>query len=406
MANLNTNQRALTEMLMNQTRNDMRSQTNPLQNMASDMGYLNVNQNMITQPRPNFLKPVGDALRNFGGRVLVGAGLKDSQAEIRQQQLLANREAYIQSQSPDIQATLRAMAPSSLDTMMRAQVTTAIDNASGDVMEGTGIVAQYTNVLNRGVKDLAVRNSPLYKQAYNYITQDKTEEYVNKQGQKVVRTIPGIGEGVYPNPYPEAPLVDETNVDNTDATSDPSSQEITEEVIVITPEDRQKHKEKIQMLDNSIDLISSLRKTINQVEPGPFTFGTERARVKSKYTSLLLELKEYARLGVLAGADLDLLQDMVGDPTGFVQAAIAGGTDGVLIQLEELEAMVNRAKDRSYSSVNEARPVREKNEFKNGRWINTETGTDISAIDPRNGREVRPDKDQVWRYTDNNKRYE
>ena len=47
-----------------------------------------------------------------------------------------------------------------------------------------------------------------------------------------------------------------------------------------------------------------------------------------------------------------------------------------------------------------------KNEFKNGRWINTETGTDISAIDPKNGREVRPDKDQVWRYTDNNQRYE
>ena len=87
------------------------------------MGYLNANQNMITQPRNNFFKPVGDALKNLGGRVLVGAGLKDSQAEIRAQQLLADREAYIQSQSPEIQATLRAMAPSSLDTMMRSQVT-------------------------------------------------------------------------------------------------------------------------------------------------------------------------------------------------------------------------------------------------------------------------------------------
>ena len=410
MANLNRNQEALTQMLMNQTKNDMRAQTNPLQNMASDMGYLNGNQNMITQPRNNFFKPVGDALKNLGGRVLVGAGLKDSQAEIRAQQLLADREAYIQSQSPEIQATLRAMAPSSLDTMMRSQVTTAIDNASGDVMEGTGIVAQYTNVLNRGVNDLAVRNSPLYKQAYNYMTKDTTEEYVNKQGRKVIRTIPGLGAGVYPNPYTEAPLVDETNVesdvDNIDATSDPSSQKIQEEVIVVTAEDRKQHSKNLRVLGAAEDKVSDFRRKIIALDPGPLTFGVNRSVIDSGYTSLLLELKNFAELGVLAGPDLDLLQSMIGDPTGFIQTMLKGGSEGVLAQLDELQDMVNTSRDRSYENVNEARPVREKNEFKNGRWINTETGTDISAIDPKNGREVRPDKDQVWRYTDNNQRYE
>ena len=51
---------------------------------------------------------------------------------------------------------------------------------------------------------------------------------------------------------------------------------------------------------------------------------------------LILELKNLEQLGVLAGPDLELLQSMVGDPTGFRQYFVQGGAEGVNIQLNNL----------------------------------------------------------------------
>ncbi len=86
------------------------------------------------------------------------------------------------------------------------------------------------------------------------------------------------------------------------------------------------------------------QKKLDEIQPNPLTRGEDRADIQSQYTSLLLELKNLEELGVLAGPDLDLLQSMVGDPTGFQQFFISGGTAGIKKQLDNLLSSISDRK--------------------------------------------------------------
>ena len=59
---------------------------------------------------------------------------------------------------------------------------------------------------------------------------------------------------------------------------------------------------------------------------------------------------------MLAGPDLDLLQSMVGDPTGFQQFFIAGGTAGINKQLNNLLQSIRDRKTPIYKELGMEEP--------------------------------------------------
>ena len=195
-----------------------------------------------------------------------------------------------------------------------------------ELFKGQGVANQFYNVLLEGQQDPSVRQSPIYKTAYDYLSQPKTETYINEVGQQVTRKIPGmISKGDYLPPTGVA-AVDEK----------PVVTEPKEEIVKVSQERRKTLQTQIDTVDNSERKILAFQKKLGEIKPNPLTRGEDRADIQSSYTSLLLELKNLEQLGVLAGPDLDLLQSMVGDPTGFQQFFIAGGTAGINKQLNNL----------------------------------------------------------------------
>lgn len=79
-------------------------------------------------------------------------------------------------------------------------------------------------------------------------------------------------------------------------------------------------------------------------ETGPvLTPGEQKSALSAAHTELLLELKNLKELGVLAGADLDLLLGMAGDPTSLTENILDyTGRSGLLKQLEILQRTINQ----------------------------------------------------------------
>ena len=79
---------------------------------------------------------------------------------------------------------------------------------------------------------------------------------------------------------------------------------------------------KLAEIQASVDMYRKLiQEKGTQGSLGRFTQGTNRREIDSARTALQLQLKDAAELGVLAGPDLDLLNDLVGaDPTRGILA--------------------------------------------------------------------------------------
>jgi|DEB0MinimDraft_10_1074344.scaffolds.fasta_scaffold07069_2 hypothetical protein len=214
--------------------------------------------------------------------------------------------------------------------------------SSGELFKGQGVVNQFYNVLLQGQQDESVRQSPMYKTAYDYLSQPKTETYINEVGQQVTRKIPGmISKGDY------LPPVGVTAADEKPVVTEPKE----EEVVKVSPERRKTLQTQIDTVNNSERKILAFQKKLDEIQPNPLTRGEDRADIQSQYTSLLLELKNLEELGVLAGPDLDLLQSMVGDPTGFQQFFISGGTAGIKKQLDNLLSSISDRKTPIYTEL-------------------------------------------------------
>lgn len=189
---------------------------------------------------------------------------------------------------------------------------------------GTSMDAQYLNDLERGAVDTEFQKSSRYKVAYQEMHKPTT--YINSLGQPETR--PGLRPGTYPNPFGD--------VEDEDGSTAGISQ--GERATLIKSN---------KAVDDATDRIKVLAKSIQEIDPNPLTFGTERAEIDSKYTQLQLELKNLFALGVLAGADLDLLEAVTGNPTDWKQFLIRGGKEGSLIQLQSLLEIANINKNRN-----------------------------------------------------------
>ena len=259
--------------------------------------------------------------RSLGTSTAILSGDPQRLAMAQQQEEVARekklREDFL-IKNPEYAETLKA-----LEAGIPAKMLSKDDGA---LFEGQGIANQFYNILLQGQRNPSVRQSPMYKTAYDYLSQPKTETYINEVGQQVTRKIPGM---ISKEDY--LPPVGVAAVDKKPVVTEPK-----EEIVKVSQERRKTLQTQIDTVDNSERKILAFQKKLDEIKPNPLTRGEDRADIQSSYTSLLLELKNLEQLGVLAGPDLDLLQSMVGDPTGFQQFFIAGGTAGINKQLNNL----------------------------------------------------------------------
>jgi hypothetical protein len=235
-----------------------------------------------------------------------------------------------------------------IDLIMSGFDVSKLDKSDSQLFKGQGVANQFYNILLQGQQDASVRQSPMYKTAYDYLSQPKTETYINEVGQQVTRKIPGmISKDDYLPPTGVA-TVDIKPVD----TEEPK----VEEIVKVSPERRKTLQTQIDTVNNSERKILAFQKKLDEIQPNPLTRGEDRADIQSQYTSLLLELKNLEELGVLAGPDLNLLQSMVGDPTGFQQFFISGGTAGIKKQLNNLLSSIGDRKTPIYKELGMEEP--------------------------------------------------
>lgn len=227
-------------------------------------------------------------------------------------------------------------------------VASGIKKDKDELFKGQGVANQFYNVLLEGQQDPSVRQSPIYKTAYDYLSQPKTETYINEVGQQVTRKIPGmISKGDYLPPTGVATVDEEPIV--TEETK-------VEEIVKVSPERRKTLETQIDTVNNSERKILAFQKKLDELDPGPLTVGEDRADIESQYTAVLLELKNLEELGVLAGPDLDLLQSMLGDPLSFKQFFVKGGTEGVKVQLNNLLKSIRDRKTPIYKELGMEEP--------------------------------------------------
>lgn len=234
-----------------------------------------------------------------------------------------------------------------IDLLMGGFDVSKLDKSDSQLFKGQGVANQFYNILLQGQQDPSVRQSPMYKTAYDYLSQPKTETYINEVGQQVTRKIPGmISKGDYLPPTGVA-AVDEKPV----VTEEPE-----EEIVKVSLERRKTLQAQIDTVNNSERKILAFQKKLDELDPGPLTLGEDRADIESQYTAVLLELKNLEELGVLAGPDLDLLQSMLGDPLSFKQFFVKGGTEGVKKQLNNLLKSIQDRKTPIYKELGMEEP--------------------------------------------------
>ena len=229
--------------------------------------------------------------------------------------------------------------------------------------EGAGFNNQLLNTLIKGQSDPSIRNTPLYATAYNYLSEGRDETYTNEQGKLVTKKGKAI---INKSDYlpPEGQFV--PTQENTND---------SEEIVVEVSQERRKDLIKnMTVLDNTIAKLNTFEKKIDEIDPGIFTLGTERADIDNAYTTILLELKNLEELGVLAGPDLDLLQGMLGDPTGWMQNIKSGGSEGTIKQIQNIKDYIAEKKARFGKELGQEVPTpegarSEQTAYLNGRML-------------------------------------
>jgi len=292
------------------------------------------NQGMLPSATPNAMP------RNQKAAIIMGAlsdifrGQDPTQnTVVRQQQMVAmdaQRKAQERFQkaydnaSPDMKKIMAGYSDNipAWDAIQTKLDINKLTNTGG--YAGTTMDAQFLNDLEKGAVDPEFQKTSRYKVAYQEMHKPTT--YINAAGQP--ETKPGLRPGTYPNPFGD--------VENEDGST-----------VGISQNERSTLIKSNIAVDDATDRIKVLAKSIQEIDPNPLTFGTERAEIDSKYTQLQLELKNLFALGVLAGADLDLLEAVTGNPTDWKQFLIRGGKDGSLIQLQSLLEIANINKNRN-----------------------------------------------------------
>ena len=361
---------------------DYLNKLNQLQGMQpqqSPIGMPPVGMSEKDQKNKNLaimLYALGGALRGKSA-LETGLGLQQTLASQEQQKRREQQREQFLQKNPQLASQMAAIEAGIPKEFVTPK----------SMFEGQGTTNQFMNVLLQGQENESVRSTPLYKTAYNYLSQPKTETLINEQGQQVTRSIPGIiskqdylpPTGVevadLQNGQVQPPIVDSMKTIDKDV------------VVAVSPERRKELKKNITVLDNTSAKLNTFLQKIEEIDPNVRTIGTERADIKNAYTSILLELKNLEELGVLAGPDLDLLQGMLGDPTSFYQNIAMGGAEGTKLQIRNIKDYIKEKKTRFSQEL--------------GEKIEAPQGTTRQETAFLNGRQIIPNNDNTgWIYKD------
>ena len=346
-------------------------------NMPVPSGPATQNQGMLPSATPNAMP------RNQKAAIIMGAlsdifrGQDPTQNTIARQQQMVAMDAQRKAQerydvafaaaNPQMQKIMAGYTAPEWQTI-QGQLDLHNLKQTG-AYAGTSMDAQYLNDLEIGAVNPEFQKTSRYKVAWQEMHAPST--YINAAGESVTR--PGLRPGTYPNPFGD----DESG---------------TGEVFGIGAERRKLLKTDLDTVERVRNAIGGLRGSINKINPSPLTVGTDLAEIDGKYNDLLLVLKDYAKLGVLAGPDLDLLNNWVGDPTSIKQL-LKGGDEGTLVQLKSLEDAVRRseitAKKELGEDIEEAPSENKSNiAYLNGRvivpssdgtgWVYKDTGEPVN----------------------------
>jgi hypothetical protein len=153
-------------------------------------------------------------------------------------------------------------------------------------------------------------------------------------------------------------------------------------------------KENQKKLDNAMVNFGKLETSIEQFgdlldEHGIELFpGKNKQKMSSAYLSLLMSLKDFLALGVLAGPDMAIIEGLIKNPTELSVETATSGAEGIKAQLGVLKDMLKRyegvvherwavkGKKRTSSIVKrrqEAMLNKRKIYVKNGKWFYDDT---------------------------------
>jgi len=94
--------------------------------------------------------------------------------------------------------------------------------------------------------------------------------------------------------------------------------------------------------------VSGYRELLTKIGPTVLP-GKEHTELRTAYTDLLLEMKELYNLGVLNGPDLEIMQNLIIDPTSPRAIALqsVSGPDALLSQIDLVERKIESARNRA-----------------------------------------------------------
>ena len=108
------------------------------------------------------------------------------------------------------------------------------------------------------------------------------------------------------------------------------------------------YKKESTTLDNAKDAVAAYRKQLNNV--GVELWPTKgKVLLSGAYNNVMLQAKEIAKLGVLAGPDMGIIEGVVGDPTSAKSGLLnfmGTRSNNLMAGLDQYETMLDRMRSR------------------------------------------------------------
>jgi len=236
--------------------------------------------------------------------------------------LMGNRERALQAEADKLK-TIQNLALQALQDGAPPSIASQMQKAKS-VEEAISLGGQYVGALDRQAKQASINAS--YASARNS-EQNRLIELA-KLGQPDALAALGLSS----SPQSIA-----------------SPQEVDKLQKEMVANDNYKAIQKAQTSLNALTEYEKIFKEVGTTSGVTSPFDNER--LKKVHKAALLDLKEFFNLGVLNGPDLQILTDLLGDPTsqGFITnpAAKTGATEG----LNQMKAKLSEALDDRFLSV-------------------------------------------------------
>jgi len=157
-------------------------------------------------------------------------GRDPSEGVLQRQQMIAQQQAQANQQKlvEDFKKRNPQLA-NRIDLIMAGIPDKMLGGGNDEQFKGQGVVNQFYNTLLQGQEDESVRKSPMYKTAFDYLSQPKTKTYTNEFGQQVTTKEPGI---ISQEDY--LPPIGVTAADEKPVVTEPKE----EEIVKVSPERR------------------------------------------------------------------------------------------------------------------------------------------------------------------------